>query len=155
MNRWATIVFALALVAAAAWVATGVYGFRVIDRETFALHALVAYGALLALVLTQAWFALFALASRALVRRAVGRDTAELVRAARAILAASLLAIAACAAHFTASSALFPSGQSARTHALAALGSLVALVVALAVEARSLRLHARAAARLEPERVLD
>jgi hypothetical protein len=149
MNRWARIVWSLALVATLGWIGVGVHGYRVADQPALHLHTLGAFVALLALVLAHGWMAIFALVSRGLVARAAGVPPRALAAACRATLVAGTLAVAIALAQFALSSALYPERFTARAHALAAGASLIALVGALAFEARALAVHAREVAALE------
>ncbi len=144
MNRWARIVWSIALVGSLGWLGAGALGYWVEDQETLVLHTLASFLALLVLVLAQVWMAVFVIASRRLVARATGSDSPALASAARAVLLVSLIAIVAVCAQFTLSNALFPARLEPKQHAQAAAVSMAALALALIVEARALRAHARA-----------
>ena len=149
MNRWAKIVWTMSAVAAAGWIGAGALGYRVEDQRTLAIHTLASFVALLALLLAQVWMAVFALASRALVARATGERDRALASAARRLLFASVLAVAAATAQFTVSNALFPAKLRAESHGRAAAASILVVVAALVVEARALRGHGRTIEEIE------
>jgi hypothetical protein len=151
MNRWSRIVLGLAALAAAAWLATGALGFRVADDRTLAEHTLLGFVALLGLVLTQSWIAVFALVSGRLIGRRTGGarpELIELARAGRRATAAGVAAVVAATAQFTLSNALYPGRLDARSHLAAAIASAVVVALALVVETRALARHGRAAAAL-------
>jgi hypothetical protein len=149
VNRWARIVLTLAALATAGWIAAGVAGYTVASDDTLARHTLLAFSALLALLLTHAWVAVFAAASARALRgrhsEASGAALVELVKAARLAAGGASVAIAAAVLQFTLSSALYPGRWPPRAHALAGLFATVLLVAALLIEARALRRHERAA----------
>jgi hypothetical protein len=149
VNRWAKIVWTMSAAAAVGWIGAGALGYRVEDQRTLALHTLASFVALLALLLTQVWMAVFALASRTLVARATGGRDRALASAARWLLLASLFAIGAATAQFTISNALFPAKLRAKSHAQAAAASIVVVFAALVVEARALRGHGRTIEEIE------
>jgi hypothetical protein len=152
VNRWSRIVLALGWLAFLGWLATGALGFRVVDDGTLVEHTLLGFVALLALVLTQSWIAVFALVSLRLVRRRGAGERPELRALARARTGAvvgALAAVAAATAQFTVSNALYPGRLAARSHLAAAIASAVVVLVALLVEAWALRRHGRAIESLE------
>jgi hypothetical protein len=149
MNRWAKIVWSVALAATLGWIGVGLSGYRVADQPTLALHTQAALVALLALLLAHGWMVVFALVSRRLVARAAGAAPRALAAACRTTLAAGFFAVSVALAQFALSNALFPARLVARSHALAAAASLVVLIAALVVEARALAAHARAVAALD------
>lgn len=151
MNRWANIVWSIALVATLGWLGAGALGYRVHDQRSLTIHTLASFVALLALLLAHGWMAVFALASRRFVARASGSDSPALASAGRAVLFVSLLAIVAALAQFTVSNALFPARLKAKGHAQAAALSASAIALALVVEMRALRRHARAVAEIGSE----
>lgn len=151
MNRWAKIVLALAALATAGWLAAGVLGFRVRDDASLAMHTLVSFSALLALVLFHSWVAVFTAWSAAGLRRSAPRGTAaavELRRIARRTLAAGAAAVLAGGTQFVVSNLLYPAHLSPGVHALAGAAATIVLTLVLAVEARALAAHGRIAARL-------
>lgn len=151
MNRWSKIVLALTTVATAAWIGVGAYGFRVADEESFARHTLVAFVALLALVFSHGWIAVFAAVSPGMIRRQAGggAEFPGLRAARRFALPAAVLAILAAVAQFVVSNALYPSRLNRRAHLLAAAASAVILIVAVCFEALALRRHGGAVAALD------
>ena len=153
MNRWSRIVLALRALALLGWLGTGARGFRVADDSTLVGHTLVGFVALLAILLTQSWIAVFALVSTRLVRRRAEAGRAELLRslgrARTTAVVAALLASGAALVQFTVSNALYPGRLVARTHLWAALGSALVVALALAVEAAALARHGRAIGALD------
>jgi len=147
MNRWAKIVLALTALAAAGWIGTGVYGFRVADDATLTRHTLVSFVALVTIVLGQGWIAVFAAVSPRLVASAAP-DRPELVAAVRRVrlwaVGAAVVAVLAVLAQFVVANALYPGRLDARAHALAGSVSAALLLVATAVEAWALARHGRA-----------
>ena len=147
MNHWARIVLALSLAATLGWIAAGVLGYRVDDARTLAIHTLVSFAALLALVLVHGWVVVFSVVSVRLLRGRVeplGPEVAMLVRARNVAAVAGGAAIACALVQFTVSNALFPARLPPRQHALAAGLSLVVLLAAWAAEAVALTWHGRA-----------
>lgn len=142
MNRWARTALGLSTVAAAAWIAAGLLGYRVVDVASLARHTLVAFSALLGLLLMQTWVAVYLLTLERLMRRTRGwkaGDAAELARARRRGLLGSALAIVAASAQFTTANALYPARLDPSWHAVAGAASVVALIAALALETSALR----------------
>jgi len=146
MNRWGRIVMALASLATAAWIGAGALGYDVVDGGTLARHTLLAFSALLALVLCHAWIAVYLLVAERLVRAANAAAAAALARSRRLGVAAAALAVTATIAQFTSANALYPARLDARWHALAALATVVVLVLALALERSALAAAGRSAA---------
>ncbi|HLF55367.1 MAG TPA: hypothetical protein VI942_00840 [Thermoanaerobaculia bacterium] len=149
MNRWSRIVLGLAVIATAAWLAAGALGYRVADDRSLAIHTLISFVALLGIVLTQGWIAVFAAVSERLVSRRTEGARGELARARRVAVASATLAIAAAAAQFTVANAHYPGRLGARTHLVAGVASAAILLLALAAETRALSRHGRAIAALE------
>jgi hypothetical protein len=150
MNRWGRIVWTLAAVATAAWLAGGLAGYRVADLPTLARHTLLAFSALLALALTHLWVAVYVVVFERLMRDRVGLDAAEasaLRTARRRGLAGAAIALIAAIAQFTSANALYPARLDPAWHAGAGLVTLVALGAALALEAAALRRAGRVGAR--------
>jgi len=142
MNRWSRIVVFLSAVAAVAWTGAGWLGFRVTDLATLARHTLVSFSALLALLLVHLWVAIYLLTLERLLTRqgtVAGAAAATLASARRAGAGGALVAIVAVVAQFTTANALFPGRLEPRWHAAAGLASVVALIVALALETVALR----------------
>lgn len=147
MNGWAKVQYSIAAASTLGFVAVGVHGFRVAaDLDLFALHTQLALFVTLALVLGQAWMALFVLASerrlRALLpaddpaRRALARVRARVTGVASVALGATLV-------HFAVAGRLFASHAPDWIHGALALAALVAQCVALATEAVELTRHRR------------
>lgn len=149
MNRWGRTALALSTVAAVAWVAAGLLGYRVVDVASLARHTLIAFSALLGLLLMQLWVAVYLLTLERLMRRAGGLSAggaAELARARRSGLLGSALAIVAASAQFTTANALYPARLDPTWHAIAGSASVVALIAALALETSALRRAGRVVA---------
>lgn len=149
MNRWGRTALALSTVAAVAWVAAGLLGYRVVDVASLARHTLIAFSALLGLLLMQLWVAVYLLTLERLMRRAGGSSAggaAELARARRGGLLGSTLAIVASSVQFTTANALYPARLDPSWHAAAGAVSVVALIAALLLETRALRRAGRVVA---------
>jgi len=147
MNRWAKIVLALTALAAAAWIGTGVYGFRVADDATLTRHTLVSFLALVTIVLGQGWIAVFAALSPRLVASATPSRpelVAGLRRVRRWAVSAAVVAVLAVLAQFVVANALYSGRLDARTHALAGALSAALLLASTAVEGWALARHGRA-----------
>jgi hypothetical protein len=146
VNRWSRIVLAISLAATLAWIAAGALGYRVHDARTLAIHTLVGFAALLALLLVHGWVVVFSVVSVRLLRAHVepfGPLRMELVRTRNLAAVAGVAAIVTVLLQFTVSNALFPARLQPRQHALAAGLSLVVLVAAWAAEAVALARHGR------------
>jgi len=154
LNRWARIVLSLSALSTAGWIVSGALGYRIHDPSALFRHTLIAFAALLGIVLTQAWIATFSIVSLRLARR-LGLESREAFRrAARASgwsVIAALLSILSALILFTLSNALYPARLAARPHGEEAAASAAILVIALVVEARMLTRHGRAMAELEAE----
>jgi uncharacterized membrane protein len=149
MNRWSRIVWWLAIVSTAGWIAGGLLGYRAVDQLTLARHTLTSLVALLALILCHSWIALFSLVSRGLLSR-TGAEIDRQLRSAIGIAAvAATVAIVAAVAQFTVSNALFPARLEATRHAIAGGSSVLVLVLALVFEGRALARHGAAVRTLE------
>ena len=148
MNRWAKIVMTLAALATSGWVAAGALGFRVRDDSSLALHTLVSFSALLALVLLHSWVAVFAAWSAIGLRPFAPRGAAaavELRRIARRTLVASAAAVLVGGAQFVVSNLLYPAHLSPSAHGFAGAASAIVFALVLVVEARALAAHGRIA----------
>lgn len=147
MNGWAKVQFSIAAVATLGFVAVGVHGLRVAgDVGGFAVHAQLALLVTLALVLGQAWLALFVIAAERRLRPllpAGARARGDLARVRDRVATAALVAVAASLAHFALAGRLFATHSPGWVHGSAALAALVAQCAALAVEARELTRHQR------------
>lgn len=150
MNRWGRIVWSLAALATAAWLASGLAGYRVADLPTLARHTLLAFSALLALALAHLWVAVYVVVFERLMRERVGVGAAEasaLKAARRWGLGGAAIALVAAVAQFTSANALYPARLDPAWHAGAGFATLVALGAALAFEAAALRQAGRIGAR--------
>jgi hypothetical protein len=141
LNRWARIVWTLSLLAAAGWIAGGWAGYEVRDGATLARHTLLVFAALLVIVLTHGWVAIYLVTfERLLARDATlsAHQSASLARARRRGAIGAALATIATVAQFAISNALYPARLVGSWHALAALVSSLALAFAAALEWRAL-----------------
>jgi len=152
VNRWARIVWVLAVAATGGWVFSAWLGRGVVSDPTLARHTLVAFAALLALVLAHGWIATYLLLlSRALPRAAeLGREEKRRLfdNRIRGVVSA-VTSILAALALFAVSNALYPARLEARPHAWFALVSCVVLTAALGLEARSLSVVGRLCRQLD------
>lgn len=164
MNGWAKVQFSIAALATLGFLAVGGHGLLVRgEPELFALHAQLALSVTLALVLGQAWMALFVIASERRLRpllAAAAPAARDLVRIRDRVAGAALGALGATLVHFAMAGRLFASRSSPWIHGGAALVALLAQVLALALEARELGRHQRlvtglGAAPKADDRVLD
>ncbi len=152
MNRWSRIVLALAAVATLSWLYAGATGFRVNDDQSLALHTLISFAALLALVLTHTWVAVFVVVSERLIRRRGGCADSELralAQARRRGLSGALASVGLAVSMFALSNALIPGHLDRRNHLVMAVIACLAVVGALLLEAQALSLHGRATRALE------
>jgi len=141
VNRWSRIVWTLSLLAAIGWIAGGWFGYEVRDGASLARHTLLVFFALLALVLTHGWVAIYLLAVEQLLRRRARPSQSEessLARARRRGAIGAALAIAAALAQFAVSNALFPDRLDAGWHAWGALGTAMLLALAALLERSAL-----------------
>jgi hypothetical protein len=151
MNRWARIVLALSALATLAWAGAGLAGRSIVDDLTLARHTLLSFVVLLALVLTHAWVAMFALVSSGLLRRRIAPPAVaarELARARWSAVIAAAVAMAAALGQFLVSNALYPARLKAGQHGLFGWASVAILVLAWLAERQALARHGRALATL-------
>jgi len=146
MNRWSRIVVAIALAGCGAWIAAGLAGDDAgRGPEALGLHALVAFGATLALLLADVWLIVY-LAAGARLARAAGVDLGPLSRGRRAVCALAGLAAALAVFAFALAGALYPDRLSPVLHVGLAVATLVAHAALLTVAVRHLARHERALA---------
>jgi len=152
MNRWGKIVLVLATVATAAWLVSGWLGRSVIDDATLARHTLIAFSALLALLLTHGWIVAYLLLLRRYLGAAVSlepKDRRELDRGRAIGVGSAGAAVVSALLLFTVSNALYPARLKAGPHTWAAIVCSVVLVAALVVEGRALVSAGRVCRRLD------
>lgn len=152
MNGWAKVQFAIAALATAGFAAIGWHGFRVAaDAAQFPLHTQLALIATLALVLGQAWMALFAIGSERRLRALLAPGAPErgaLARVRARVAGVALAALAATLVHFALAGRLFASPAPRWIHAGTAIAAFAVQCLALVVEARELARHQRLVAGL-------
>jgi hypothetical protein len=138
MNRWARIQVSIGAAGVLGFVATGAHGLLAgRDPDLLALHTQCALVVTLLLVLSQSWVAIYALAS--------ARRLESLGASGRRLLPSAALALAAALGNFLVGGRLFATHAPGWIHGAVAGGALGVLIVALALEARELGRHQRAA----------
>lgn len=152
MNPWSRIVLVLSAVATVAWLGGGMLGWSVQSDATLALHTLVSFGALLALLLCQGWVVVFLAVSERRIGALGGVPEAELreiARARRGASIAALLVLGAAIGQFASSSLTYPAHFHRLAHLVGGGFSVLLLTIAWGIEARALARHGRAVGRAD------
>lgn len=152
MNRWARIVLVLSALSILAWTASGLLGWRVESDATLAVHTLVAFGALLALLLCQGWVMVFLAVSEhkiAALGTVAASELAEISRARRDASIAAVLVLVATTGQFASSSLTYPAHFHRLAHLVGGAVSVLLLAAAWGVETMALKRHGRAVSRAD------